>query len=344
MYSSAMQILSIATALIATSTCLADSFGFQLLPTSTVQQSLTITYPLAGTFIGNYDSATNPTGTRTIPGFFGGSGNNPIAYTASARLSETLNSHPAGTFELTFNALGVATISGFTTDLLNGTPGSLDFDFTIAYSSFHTVAPNAIYPSVGAVTIPIASGALEIATAVQSAPAIGTCIETASNTYSIFVPIPVTVMVSGNAGGQVLSLEPTQAIMALTGTLTVSGTSASFTATAAESAPIGPLPQLPAIVDQAVPLPTVLPPGNTANLLFSGTFAEGSGNATLNVSINAAGTASAVTGDLNGDREVNANDLAMLLVAWESTDAVADINGDGTVDFIDLVFLIGNWT
>lgn len=343
-YSDLMQILSIATALFATSTALAGSFAFQFLPTSTVQQSLTITYPLAGTFIGSYDSATNPTGTRTIPGYFGGSGNNPIAYSASARVGNTLDSHPAGSFELAFSDLGVATVTGFTGDLLNGTPGSLDFDVTIAYAAFHTVAPTSIYPSVGAITIPIATGALEVATAVQAAPAIGTCIETAVNTYNVVVPIPVTVVVSGSAGGQTFGLDPTFAVIALTGTLTVDGTNATFIATAAQSAPIGPLPQLPDIVDQAVALPTVLPAGNTANLLFSGTFAEGSGTSMLNLSINAAGTASAVFGDLNLDHSVDAIDLAILLVAWGTDDLAADLNRDGSVDQIDLVFLIGNWT
>ncbi len=339
-----MRTLSLAASLLAASTAQAGSFTFQLLATSTAQQSLSVTYPLAGTFKGNYVEASNPTGTQTIPGYFGGSGNNPIAYTASTHMSDTVNSHPAGSFVLTLNAPGMVAVTGFTSDLLNGTPGSVGVEMTIAYPSFHTVSPNSIYPSVGAITIPIATGALKVATAVQSAPAIGTRVETATNTYTVTVPIPVMVVASGSAGGQAFGADPTPAVIALTGTLIVNGSTATFTATSASSEPIGPLAPPPPIVDQAFPLPTVLPAGSTANLLLSGTFSEGNGTSTLNLSIVAAGTANPVSGDLNGDQLVNAIDLATLLSAWGTADSVADVNHDGTVNGADLVFVLGNWT
>lgn len=47
--------------------------------------------------------------------------------------------------------------------------------------------------------------------------------------------------------------------------------------------------------------------------------------------------------DVNGDRDVNANDLATILSGWGTTDASADINGDGTVSALDLAILLGNW-
>lgn len=339
-----MRFISLATALFATSTALAGSFTFQILPASTAHQSLTVTYPLAGTFKGNYDAATNPTGTQTIPGYFGGSGNNPIAYTASTRMSDTVDSHPSGSFVLALNELGVVAVTGFSSDLLNGTPGSVGVEMTISYPSFHTVAPNSIYPSVGAITIPLADGALKVATATQSAPAVGTRTEIAPNTFSVAVAIPVTVVASGSAGGQPFGADPTPAVIALTGTLIVNGSTATFTASSASTEPLGPLPPPPPIVDQALPLPTVLPAGGTANLLLSGTFSEGNGTATLNLSIDAAGTANAVSGDLNGDQIVNAIDLATMLSAWGTADSVADINHDGTVNGADLVFILGNWT
>ena len=48
-----------------------------------------------------------------------------------------------------------------------------------------------------------------------------------------------------------------------------------------------------------------------------------------------------IPGDLNGDGQVNGEDLAVLLGSW-STPA-NDIDGDGTVDGIDLAILLGNW-
>lgn len=49
------------------------------------------------------------------------------------------------------------------------------------------------------------------------------------------------------------------------------------------------------------------------------------------------------TGDLNGDGLVNAVDLALMLGAWGTSDAVADLNDDGVVDAVDLALLLGAW-
>ncbi|MDZ4753844.1 MAG: dockerin type I repeat-containing protein [Phycisphaerae bacterium] len=46
--------------------------------------------------------------------------------------------------------------------------------------------------------------------------------------------------------------------------------------------------------------------------------------------------------DLNGDGNVDAEDLAILLGAWETVGA--DLNGDGTTDAADLAILLGAWT
>ncbi|MBL9120415.1 MAG: hypothetical protein JNL80_10935 [Phycisphaerae bacterium] len=48
-------------------------------------------------------------------------------------------------------------------------------------------------------------------------------------------------------------------------------------------------------------------------------------------------------GDLNGDAEVNAADLAVLLGAWGATDGPADLTGNLIVDAADLAVLLGNW-
>jgi hypothetical protein len=48
-----------------------------------------------------------------------------------------------------------------------------------------------------------------------------------------------------------------------------------------------------------------------------------------------------VQGDLNGDQMVNGEDLAMLLGAWDTSDAAADLDGDGRVAGGDLAILLG---
>ena len=48
--------------------------------------------------------------------------------------------------------------------------------------------------------------------------------------------------------------------------------------------------------------------------------------------------------DLNGDGNVNAADLAMLLGSWgPCAGCPADFNGDDQVDAFDLAQLLGNW-
>lgn len=48
-------------------------------------------------------------------------------------------------------------------------------------------------------------------------------------------------------------------------------------------------------------------------------------------------------GDLNNDNAVDVKDLSILLVNWQSTNAVADINKDGKVDVKDLSIMLVNW-
>ncbi len=320
------------------------SWDFTLAPSSTASQTLTIGFPLAGTMIGNYDAPTNPTGTRTLPGLWGGSGNNAIPYTSTLRLSDTINSHPAGTFTLALASAGTCEVSGFSADLINGTPGTLATEMVISYSSFHTVAPSSIYPSIGAVTVPLASGAVTAATAVQSGPALGTSVLDGAGNSTVMVAIPVMVTVAGDAGGQQLPSDPTPAVMTLNGTLVVSGSAATMSGSTQSTEPVGPLAPPPPLVGQPMSLPTIPASANTANLLVSGTFSEGNGTSTLNLQLTANGVPSAIPGDITGDGRVDGLDLTALFSAWGATSGSADINGDGAVDGLDLTALFSHWS
>jgi hypothetical protein len=47
--------------------------------------------------------------------------------------------------------------------------------------------------------------------------------------------------------------------------------------------------------------------------------------------------------DVNCDGTVDANDLAVVLAAWGTSDPAADLDGSGLVDAADLSFILANW-
>jgi Tol biopolymer transport system component len=51
----------------------------------------------------------------------------------------------------------------------------------------------------------------------------------------------------------------------------------------------------------------------------------------------------AVSGDLDGDEDVDAADLGLLLGAWGTGDPSADLDGNGIVDAADLAIILGAW-
>lgn len=342
------QILSFAVALMSLATVItgadAQTFDFTVLPASTVEQSVTLNTPLSGTLIGNYDATTNPTGTRTLPGLFGGSGNQPIPYSSTLRISQSISSNPAGSFSLTLDGNGICSVSGFTSDLLNESPGAVNVELSLTYSTFRTVNPSSLFPSVGQITIPLGDASLIEATAVQAEPAFGAAQQTSAGTYSVTVSVPVTLTIAGSVAGQIVDPGPLPGVIALVGTVTVDGSTASISASASDNSSVGPLPPLPPLQSLPFALPTVIPTGGTANLLFSGTFGESTGDLSLNLSVVANGTRQTDPADLNRDGLVDGIDLAVVLSAWESKLPEADINADGIVDGADLATVLGAWS
>jgi hypothetical protein len=314
-------------------------------PSSVFTQSTLVTLPLAGTWIGNYDATTNPGGTRTIPGSFGGSGNNAIPYTSTVRSTVSIsNTHPAGGFGCAFDpATGAMSIDKLYLDLLPTTDGTIATNLVVTYSTFHTVAPSAIYPGVTNVSIPLDNGALTTATASQSGPAATVATPNGDGTWSFAVALPADVLLEGTAFGQPFGGTPTPAAFALAGTLSFVDGALVVTATI-NANDTQPVTAPPPLVAQPFDLPTVLPPGGTAHLLVSGTFSDGTSTTTASANLLAPGTLVPVYGDLNGDGLVNGADIGILLGAWGTAGGVADLNGDGIVNGADLGILLGAWT
>lgn len=313
---------------------------------SSIDSSTSLTVPLTGTFIGNWDATANPTGTKTLPGLFGGSGNNPIGYTASLVAAGDFVTVPSGTFAMNVDVESLTfTLAALDLDFLSGEQAGVDATLNINYSSFHTQNPSAIFP--GGITIPVPLGAATLTelTALQTGPAVaGVLLPQGKDSYAFATAVPVDLLATIEANGQVFGGTPVPFALPIAGTITFGGETVVITLTGTntieETTPIDP----PATFEnQPIALPTVLPPGGTANLLFGGSIASVTVAQALTFDIVADAAAQLDPADLNGDGAVNAADLAILLGAWGSS-GPGDLSGNGSVGAEDLALLLGAWS
>lgn len=319
----------------------ADTYPCSLGPPSSANNVGQFSIPLAGTFIGNYDAATNPSGTQTRPGFSGGSGNNPINYTSSIVGDAGFAASPSGTFRLELDPAG-SSISGLSVNLTGGTAQQFDVTLNINYQTFRTIAPNSTFPGGFTIPIPLAVGQVNSLVAIQTAPA-ALVLGTPDSSGTPFTAlVPAAIALDAEFSGAPVGGDPQDVVIPIIGRYTITGSSIAVTASLSLEQQTAPIPAPPPIDRQPLALPTVLPAGGTANLLLSGTFAAGSFTSGFSASLTASGLRQLV-GDINGDGVVSAADLTALLAAWGSSQASADLDGNGTVNGIDLARLLANW-
>ena len=313
--------------------------------TSTVTQTIDLAAPFAGSLIGNYNDVSNPTGTRTLPGVFGGSGNNPIPYTASFVLAGDIVSNPTGALVLGVDSEGLQIrVSNLAVDLLGGEVGALGATVNINYQTFRTVNPSSFYP--GGVTIPVPVGNAEVTelTAVQTGKSVfGALVPQKDGSFQFTVTVPVNFTLVATALGQPVGDGlPTPGVLPLTGRLVEGASSVTLSLAVSDSSSMNEPVTADPFVDVPLALPTVIPTGGTANLLLSGDVTSIALSRALSADLDVAGTRQAIPGDLNNDGLVNAVDLSILLSGW-GTSGPGDIDGDGLVGPADLSILLSNW-
>ena len=314
---------------------------------SLIDQSLNIQVPFAGTLIGNYDAETNPDGTRTIPGLFGGSGNNPIDYSANTEITGNSSSSPAGSFVLSadFDG-GTVEISGFSVDVLGGSADVLNATLGFLYETFRTVNPTFFFPGGFEIPIPIGEIVLNSWTIEQSGPSVLTLGYAAEDPglFSVSGIIPMSTTLSFTLLDQEVAPDPILLPFPIDGTLVATPDGFEFQVVSTTSFD-NPIPAEGfEFADIAFPLPTL--GGDPANILLSGTASEGSASGTWAIGILADGVEidSCIGGpDLNGDGKVNGQDLSELLATWGQPNGAGDVNCDGTVSGPDLAELLANW-
>ena len=334
--------------LVIASTAAAQTYDFTLnRQLSSVNTSIALESPLAGTFIGNYDAETNPGGTKTLPGAFGGSGNNPIDYVASLAFGGEVDSPPTGGFQVVLDLPTFsAQIFDLNIDLLGGETFGIGATLTIEYDTFHTQQPSAIFFGGFALPIPLPN-IVEITSlvAIQNGPGSGTLFELNPGIYSFGALVPVdlfiTVVLQGEPVGDPTSIP---AVLPITGTLDLNTKPPVLVATIDESfEQTQPIDPPFAFENVALGVPTLLPPGGTAQLLFGGSLSSIGAGIGADITLVATGDLLCVAADLNCDGVVNGADLGILLAAW-GTSGPGDLNGDGIVDGADLGLLLTAWT
>ena len=255
----------------------APNFDFVIGQTqSSSSMNADLTTDLATTVIGDYDSATNPGGTRLTAGLFGGGPNDTIPVTMSIDNLGAWAGASSGVFSMSLNQSAMTmSVSGTDVDMMNGSTGTTSVDVTLLFSTFRSWAPDSLY--VGGIPFSLPLGDINItgATAVQTGPStLGVLIPgTGGIDYTFTASVPVLLTMTGDFNGTAIPIPPFAMVMPIFGALTLTGTGA--TASAGfnynnQTVMNDPFPGY-GVTDAPVGLPTILPPGFVANVLMSGT-------------------------------------------------------------------------
>ncbi|MGJ8637043.1 MAG: GC-type dockerin domain-anchored protein [Phycisphaerales bacterium] len=312
--------------------------------TSTASLSGTVELHTTGTLIGDYNSETNPDGTSTIPGFFGGSGNNPIGIELVGAVVSDINASPTGAMmiDLDLDNLTID-ITGLEIDLLGGQSGAAQPTVSMVYDTFHTQAPSFIYPGGIPFEFPLGD-ASTIDQAIASQTGSGVGVLTPTDDPDIFefqIALPAELSLAFSLGfGDIQTPDdgfaPLPIILPLDGLLHVQ-TDGSLLMTITVD---------PQELDQSTPIEDVTTPEIPFELPTLGTETAGvlltldpdelavmlGYSSTLQI----IATPASCLPDFNNDGSLDFFDISAFLSAFSSSDLSADLTGDGDFDFFDI--------
>jgi hypothetical protein len=316
---------------------------------STAKGSLAILAAANGTLIGNYDETTNPTGTQTRPGFFGGSGNNLIPVDLDIDASTGIDLNPAGSFTLNADTGALTfSIDALNADLLNGQTVASTVGLELLYSTFNTVNPTSIYPGGIPLPVELEAGQLTTITIAQSAPMdAGVLIPMPENTWQLAGALPATLTIAGTTFGDApLEPAPFDILLPITGTYTLGLDGAATIEIAInldelsqtlDTSTLPPLPEIP------FPLPTLT--GGTANVLLTLAVSElgfeAGGSLNLIATAEAAGCNAADNAEPFGVLDLA--DLTAFINAFVAQTEPADLDDNGIYDLTDIQIFINTF-
>jgi len=272
----------------------AQQYDFNVVaPPSGISGNLAISARTQGTLVGNYNPDTNPNGTRTKPGLFGSFGpteNVPVEVSIGAAIGGNINRQAGGTFRATVNGSNnTITFENLSLNFLANGPAVLPVSITLAGQSFRTRNPNSTYilPSQG-ITLPIGTVNLSQFTAVQTGVGAGVLTPTGVDTYDFTAGVLVDLTLAADLLGNPLA-QTIPFVLPLQGQVVVQGNSAVITSLQPLnfSQSFNPNLDLPPF---EFGLPTILPPGSMANLIFDLTLEEIGFEVDLDINLRAEGT------------------------------------------------------
>ncbi len=301
--------------------------------------TITLNASLPGTLIGNY-SDTNLTGTRTKPGLFGTFGateNVAVPVTLAPGITNrTINTDLAGSFTAAISLdTNTVSITNYQANRVSSGPLFIPVTVGLTLSAFRTRNPSSTY-FAATINLPVSDLTVTTWTEAQAGPSLGTLTPTATpGVYDVVAAVPVTQTLEGSVLGSPINIPPgTPGLQVITGTLTVTATGATLTTTTPLSITDTQTPgtALPAF---EFPLPTILPPGSVANVLFNLTLASVNTAVNGTQTLSASGAARpqptcpadivAVGGVLPPDGLLTGDDFTAFINAFAAGDLLADI-------------------
>ena len=311
------------------STASAQTFDYTF-SSSSLAVNADVAVNLTGNLKGVFDAATNPGGTRTILGLFGDNGLNAEApVTIVLDVAAVIGGGLDGAFELAYDAaLGTVTVEGLNATVGGVGTSSAVVDVTLTYNTFRTVNPGSAYVGGFPLTLPIGTADVTDVVITQSATGAGVgTAGTAAGLVDVVAGVPAelsfNVDLSGLGGGGLTPVGPLPIVFPIEGTFDLADCGTALTGAAQETFSQSiPNPAGFDLVDVPLPLPTILPPGGTADLLLNATVDDITSSGDLSVVL-MAGAGSSGRTEVLCDSNPNSSGLAAVLGAAGSTSVTA---------------------
>jgi hypothetical protein len=312
---------------------------------SALTSAINITAPSTGSLIGDYDPATNPTGTRTKPGFFGTFGeteNVPVPLTVTVVVNGNNTTNPTGAFALRLDPVsGEAGLSGLSLDLLGGDDIVVSVTANLLWNTFRTRNPTCLVPGGITIPLPLGQAVVSTLTAQQGAgEAVGTLVESAPGTYVVAIPVTLSVALGASFLDTEIPPTPQEVPLVFAAEVTVSGGQASisvelegFDTQQQQEGPIGD--------PFSVPFTEPLCGGNLIFNLQLQSLSAGSGVSGQLVAAGDKQAAPACPCDWDGSGEIGVSDIFAFLASWFAGNG--DFDGVNGTQVADIFAFLNCW-